>query len=177
MGILREQFEGPGVRVAVDATHNIEGRPLTQEQLQRVPARARRHVDQFLREVARRLLGRRQGVERLQERFDAASAEQAAAWAQAARYLDGRIQSDPNHKPGRTPDMSPAAAKAMKAVLHEVAGTSGGGGMASPMGGGMMMNGMGSPMGVRDDSLDAMATACGPWCLAPCRRLRWPLGW
>ena len=37
-----------------------------------------------------------------------------------ARYLCGRIQSTPEQKPGRAPDMSPAAAAAMKVVLMEV---------------------------------------------------------
>ena len=45
---------------------------------------------------------------------------QREAWAAAARYLNGRIQSTPEQKPGRTPDLKPAAAKAMIEVLNEV---------------------------------------------------------
>ena len=43
-----------------------------------------------------------------------------AVWAATARYLAGRIQASPEEMPGRTPDMSPAAASAMRAVLSEL---------------------------------------------------------
>eukprot|EP00966_Prymnesium_polylepis_P138052 3189690-Prymnesium_polylepis.1 len=42
-----------------------------------------------------------------------------------AEYLNGRIQSAPEQKPGREPDMSAAAADAMKAVLNELGGLGG----------------------------------------------------
>ncbi len=45
------------------------------------------------------------------------------ARAKCARYLDFRIQGEPSQKPGRTPDMSAAAAAAAKAVLVEVGST------------------------------------------------------
>ena len=38
-----------------------------------------------------------------------------------AQYLDGRIQGRPEQKPGRTPDMGPEAAAAMRAVLADLA--------------------------------------------------------
>jgi len=45
------------------------------------------------------------------------------AWAAAALYLDGRIQSRDDEKPGRQPDMSEEAGKAVRAVLQEASGT------------------------------------------------------
>ena len=39
-----------------------------------------------------------------------------------ARYLDGRIQTRDDEKPGRKPDLSEEAGKAMRAVLEEVGG-------------------------------------------------------
>ena len=49
--------------------------------------------------------------------------EAVEARAACARYLALRIQSHADMKPGRTPDMSPAAAAATKAVLAEVGST------------------------------------------------------
>ena len=78
------------------------------------------YADQALREVVRRLLGQRPGTEQPEERLDPATPAQAAAWAQTAKYLEGRIQDKPEQKPGRQPDMGAAAGAAMKAVLAEV---------------------------------------------------------
>ena len=91
------------------ADKNIVGKPLTQLELQRVPVAQAQHADEALREVARRLLKE--------------EAEQPETWAQMATYLDGRIQGAAEEKPGRTPDMSEAAAAAMRAVLAEVGNT------------------------------------------------------
>ena len=78
-------------------------------------------ADQALREIARRLLGNGEDDEPIaEEPIDPWSPAQAAAWAATATYLDGRIQSVPDEKPGRTPDLSTAAAAAMRAVLMEV---------------------------------------------------------
>ena len=104
-------------------TLNIDGKPLTQLELQRVAQEGRLYVDQFLREVSRRLLGSGPGSYELQEIVDPSTPEQAAAWVQAGRYLDGRIQADAEHMPGRTPDLSPGAASAMRAVMAEVGST------------------------------------------------------
>jgi len=90
--------------------------PKTQPQLTRVSEAAAPYVDQTLREVARRLLGRRPGAQQLQERVDAVTA------LETARYLHNRIQSTAEEKPGRHPDMSTAATAAMRAVLAEVGG-------------------------------------------------------
>ena len=112
-------------RVLLDLTNastlNIEGKPLTQGfSLRRCAPVERPHVDGFLREVARRLLGQRAGSQALEVRLDPLEPEQAAAWVTAAKYLEGRIQSTAEQKPGRTPDMGPAAAAAMKAVMAEL---------------------------------------------------------
>ena len=108
-------------RVLLDLTNpvnmNIDGKPLTQSfTLKRVPYDDQPHVDGFLRELTRRLLGTRAAF--LQVAL--ADAHQAAAWVAASKYLDGRIQSTAEQKQGRTPDMSPAAAAATKAVMAEM---------------------------------------------------------
>ena len=92
---------------------NIIGVPLTQLHLQRVDISSAVYVDQALRETVRRLLGRLNGTDHLEERLDTHNTAQARAWAGMAAYLDGRTHSRPEEKPGRTPDMSPAAAAAM----------------------------------------------------------------
>ena len=48
-------------------SHNIIGTPLTQTELTRVGAAHVVHVDEALRETARRLLGRRPGAEQLKQ--------------------------------------------------------------------------------------------------------------
>ena len=102
-------------------TTNIAGKNLTQRELRRVPAEYRVHADAFLREVARRLLGRRPEALALTEPVAQTDSEAwALAWAQAATYLSARIQSTPDERPGRAPDMSVEAAAALRAVLAEV---------------------------------------------------------
>jgi len=104
-------------------TANIDGAPLTQLQLTRVDPADASHVDAFLREVSRRLLGCQPGsTEDLEELVDPSSPRQAEAWLAAAAYLEKRIHSHPQQLQGRTPDMRPAAAEAMKAAMAEVAG-------------------------------------------------------
>jgi len=98
-------------------TKNIDQIALTQTELIRVPAAVSHHVDEGLRETARRLIGRG-GAQTLHPAPEAVEARAACA-----RYLDFRIQSHPEQKPGRTPDMSAEAAAAMKAVLIEVGTT------------------------------------------------------
>ena len=99
---------------------NIDGKELTQLELQRVDPNCAVYADEALREVVRRLLGRRAGLQNLEVRMDPSNTAQAITWGGVASYLDGRIQAKPEQKPGRTPDMSPAAAAAMRAVLAEV---------------------------------------------------------
>ena len=112
-------------RVLADLTNpsrekNIEGKPLTQAfTMQRVATQDMAHADAFLYEVARRLLGRRaSGPEGVPDPMDPRA---SAAWIAASKYLDLRIQSTPQQKQGRTPDMSEAAAAAMKAVMKDLA--------------------------------------------------------
>ena len=78
------------------------------------------HADEALREVARRLLGRRPGIDRLTERLEPTDTTQARVWLAACTYIDGRLHSTPEEKPGRTPDLNPLAAAAMRSVLTEV---------------------------------------------------------
>ena len=107
-------------------TTNIRGGELTQRNLQRVPAQHREQVDAFLREVTRRLLGRRPGAIAMAPSAQTSSSEddtqekKTEAWPQAATYLAARVQSTRDEKPGRAPDMSAAAAAAMRAVLAEL---------------------------------------------------------
>jgi len=103
------------------ATTNIDDKPLTQLELTRVDFEHAFFVDQALREVVRRLLGRRQGTKQLEEHVDPTNEAQVGAWSQAAVYLDGRIHSTAEERPGRAPDMSPAAARAMRDALKEIA--------------------------------------------------------
>ena len=102
-----------------DVTNQVPG---TQVHLARVPISSATFVDEALREVTRRLLGRREGLEGHAVQVDQGNALQAEAWAGTARYLDGRIQTHDDEKPGRTPDLSVEAGKAMRAVLEEVGG-------------------------------------------------------
>ena len=109
-------------RVVRDVTNPS---PKTQLQLTRVSTSATPYVDQILREVARRLLGRQPGLEQLAEQLEPSSPPvQAEAWAGTARYMRNRTQATPDHNPGRKPDMSVAAAAAFIAVLEEVGGVS-----------------------------------------------------
>lgn len=101
-------------------TLNIVGLPLTQTDLKRVDANSHMYADQALRETVRRLIGGRPGARQLEERIDIKNINQVQAWADMAAYLTGRIQSTPEHKPGREPDMSAAAGMAIRAVLAEV---------------------------------------------------------
>jgi hypothetical protein len=100
---------------------NIAGNLLTQTDLTRVAEGSKPHVDQMLREVARRLLGRRPGLAAYAERPDLKDSAKCKAWRTCAIYLAGRVQSKPEQKQGRKPDMSEAAAAAFLAVVQEVA--------------------------------------------------------
>jgi hypothetical protein len=90
------------------ATEGIYGGPLTQTELKRLPAESAPHMELALREVSRRLLEQR------------CTRADASAWVRAAEYLAARIQSTPEEKPGRTPDMSPEQAAAMRAALEQM---------------------------------------------------------
>jgi len=101
--------------------------PLTQESLKRVPRTLAQYVDQGMREVARRLLGRRAGSPEallldtiLEQKLDPTNGHMVQAWSGMAEYLNGRLHSEPDQMPTRKPDMSSAAGAALKAVLQEV---------------------------------------------------------
>ena len=112
------------VKVLTDVTNPS---PVTQLELQRVERCYAQYVDEALREVARRLVGRRTGVPEalllqyhIEVKRNRGSAEQMTSWSKTAKYLAGRIQATREERPGREPDMSPEAAAAMRAVLAEV---------------------------------------------------------
>ena len=60
-------FPGTNELDQIQKIHNIIGTPLTQTELTRVGAAHVVHVDEALRETARRLLGRRPGAEQLKQ--------------------------------------------------------------------------------------------------------------
>ena len=71
--------------------------------------------------MTRRLLIHLAASEQMIEPPDLSNNAQGLAWVGLAKYLDGRIHSTPEEKPGRKPDMSPEAAAAMRAVLADLA--------------------------------------------------------
>ena len=101
----------------------VNSAPATQRELGRLGAQARPHVEQALREVARRLLGCRGGIGSLREEVDP-SGEGVDAWAGVAAYLCARVQTPssppPPSNPARAPDMGEEAAAAFCDVLREV---------------------------------------------------------
>merc|ERR1719191_1211344 len=76
----------------------------------------------MLSEVARRLLGRRPGMQDIQQKPDITNTNLRMAWRGTADYLKARMQSSAAQKPGRSADMSPLAASAFLSVVEEVAG-------------------------------------------------------
>ena len=113
------------VRVLRDITR-ADGPPASQPELTRLPDHKARHVELAMLEVARRLIGRFPAETKQPAR--PATPQEAITWAATADFLSTRLQSAeqevtdcfPPHDQ-RKPDMSPAAAKAMRAVLSEVA--------------------------------------------------------
>ena len=68
---------------------NIDGKPLTQLDLVRVPESQIEFADSALREIERRLLG--------EGRSDPSSEEEAVVWAATATFLSGRLQGTDAH--------------------------------------------------------------------------------
>jgi hypothetical protein len=99
----------------------INPSPSTQACLRRPAVHDVQHVDQALREAALRLLSDRPGAKALEEQLDPVSPAQPLAWVDTSKYLSARVQSTQEEKPGRQPDMSPAAARALKIALRDVA--------------------------------------------------------
>ena len=98
-------------RVVADMTNPYA---LSQGQLRRLPVSALADCDAAMREVARLLLG---GSDAAAE----PSADAAASWVKACKYLDARLQLSAEEAPGRAADMSPEAGAALRAALREVA--------------------------------------------------------
>merc|ERR1719235_2895918 len=90
---------------------NIEGKELTQPDLKRVDPQNKRAVEAMISEVCSRLLG---------VKTRAPDSAEAKVWAEAAKYLSGRIHSSKYECPGRAPDMGAEAAAAMRKVLASI---------------------------------------------------------
>ena len=97
--------------------------PKTQPTLNRLPGHED-EVDAALQQAVRLLIGRHPRERDVRTRPSNAAA--AATWAATAEYLSGRIQSTREEVANtfgheqRTPDMSEAAAAAMRAALSEL---------------------------------------------------------
>jgi surfactin synthase thioesterase subunit len=91
---------------------NIDGIVLTQRNLDRVDNKHQAAADAMINEVC----GRLQGTGGRKP----STSEEAIVWAAAASYLSKRVQGSPTDMPGRKPDMSYAAAAALRAVLVEL---------------------------------------------------------
>ena len=70
--------------------------------------------------MTRRLLGKGGKDLRSEELVEGAQIEQVQTWSQVATYLCSRIQSTPEERPGRTPDMTPESADVLRAALQEM---------------------------------------------------------
>merc|ERR1711972_703984 len=103
-------------RVVQDITNtssvNIDAKTLTQKDLKRVDAKHLASVDAMVNEVCCCLLGR--------ATMKKPSLEDAlVVWPQAATFLAGRIQGTASECPGRKPNMSAAAATALRTALAQ----------------------------------------------------------
>jgi hypothetical protein len=90
----------------------VNGGELTQLNLKRVDATHQGSVESMVREVIGRLFGNKVSEPK--------TASEANVWAEAASFFNSRIQASAAECPGRAPDMSLAAAKALGAVLAQV---------------------------------------------------------
>jgi len=101
-------------RVVQDITNpgprNIDGKALTQTELKRVDINNQASVNAMVKEVICRLLNKTPCTPTPQE---------LSVWAEAAAFLSGRIQGTSAEMPGRKPDMSSDAAKALRSVLEQ----------------------------------------------------------
>jgi len=91
---------------------SIKGGQMTQMDLKRVDPNHKATVDKMVNAVASRLLGNQVSAPLMME--------EAMAWVQAAQFLTKRIQASPAECEGRKADMSPNAAKELRAVLAQV---------------------------------------------------------
>jgi hypothetical protein len=96
----------------------VLGGKITQTELKRVDPKYRVSVDEMVKAVCSHLLGQDMSLP------SRSKPEEALAWAQAAAYLYGRIQASKREMPGRAPDMSPHAARAMRTSLAQIEASS-----------------------------------------------------
>jgi len=103
-------------RVVKDITNpgpqNIDGKQLTQAALKRVNPTHQETVLAMVHEVCGCLLGKKMSIP--------PTPGVAQVWTDAASYFHGRIQALASECRGRNPDMSPAAAEAMRKVLAQI---------------------------------------------------------
>jgi len=90
----------------------VKGGQLTQLHLKRVDSKHQAAVDAMLCEMCSRLFGKKMS--------EPSTAAEASVWAQAAVFLNGRIQGMAYECPGREADMSAAAAQAMRVVMAQM---------------------------------------------------------
>lgn len=101
------------------STKGVVQPKLSQPTLARVEPGDARHADELLREVARRLLGANERLPQLRPSKDGGA---KAAWRTGVAFLLSRIQVEEfMEQYKRGPDMSEAAADAMRGVLRELA--------------------------------------------------------
>merc|ERR1719161_1228147 len=109
------KLEANFARVVRDITNpgpkNIDGKTLSQPELQRVDPKYVKSVEAMVTAVCGRLRGKA---------ISAPSKEDAQVWTQAAKFLGARVQGSKADMPGREPDMSLASATAMKTVLGQI---------------------------------------------------------
>jgi len=102
-------------KVVLDITNpgpsGVNGGQLTQRDLKRVDRKHQTVVDAMVKEMCGRLLGKKNA---------GGSPERAQIWADAATFLNGRIQQSAGACPGRAADMSQDAATAMRTVLAQI---------------------------------------------------------
>jgi len=89
----------------------VNGGSVTQTDLKRLQPGQQPSVQAMISEVCGRLLGKNVSVP---------GPSDAQVWAEAAKYLHQRIQATSKDMPGRTRDMSVAAATAMRTVLAQL---------------------------------------------------------
>merc|ERR1712050_236165 len=90
----------------------VKGGQLSQQGLKRVDRTQNASVDRMIREVSGRLLGKKM--------TEPSTSSEAKVWEEAASFFNARLQSSSHECRGRNPDMSQAAAKAMRSVLASI---------------------------------------------------------
>jgi len=121
---LERTLASAGSGPAVDAARKLianRGRVLndccnpsrkSQPGISTVSGNLSREVENGMKEVANRLLGGQPSLP--------SSATEREAWFAMASVMDARLQTSTEQKPGRAPDMSPAAGASLRGVLAEL---------------------------------------------------------